>query len=107
MKLDLSRPRQKSLEIDLRGGKVLELILRRVKLAESAAFDKKIETLTEKMHKKQINGVKYSLDLLKLRCEPFDETLLSDLYEDELTQILVKLGELQGAPYPETPEKKS
>lgn len=105
--IDLSGPRSKELKVKLGPKNTVHLKLRRVRLSEAEAFDNDVKKLSEKLHSGKISGIKYSLELLKLRCEDFDPESLGDLYEDQLTAILSKLGELQSSPYPEGAEKKT
>jgi hypothetical protein len=105
--LDLSKPLQRVLSVKLKGDKTLDFTLKRIKIKDAKAHAGKVKKLTDALSMNEVDGLTFSYEMLKLTCEPFNETLAGQLDDEQLTAIWRKVRELKEEPAPETTEKKS
>lgn len=107
MELDLSKPAQRVLQVKLSETKSISFILKRIKVKDAKAHAEKVKALMGRLEKGDIDGLTYSLEMLKLTCEPFDEKAAGNLDDDQLTAIWKGVRALKEGNAEETPEKKS
>jgi len=107
MELDLSSAPKKVLTVKLKGDKTLDFTLKKVKIKDAKTHSAQVKKLTDKLNASEIDGLSFSYEMLKLTCEPFNETLAGSLDDDQLSAIWKKVRELKEMSTEETPEKKS
>lgn len=105
--LDLSEPPKRVLQVKLKGNKSLYFTLKRIKIKDAKAHAAKIKKLSDALAAGETDGLTFSYEMLKLTCEPFDETLAGQLDDEQLGAIWSKVRELKEKPLEETAEKKS
>jgi len=105
--LDLSKPTQRVLTVKLKGDKSLSFTLKRIKIKDAKAHAAEVKKLSDKLTAGALDGLTFSYEMLKLTCEPFNETLAGQLDDEQLGAIWQKVRELKEKPLEESPEKKS
>jgi len=95
------------LEIALPGGGELKLVPRRMPLSEESKIRVKTDKLLEQLREGEIDSQEYYYQLLLLRAEDFEKSLLDNLESGDISEILNELARIQSRPKRTDEEKKT
>ena len=105
MRIKITPPVKRILEVELLNGKEIKLEVIRLKMNEVEAHDNKITELGIRYKANEITTDEYTFSILELGCVNFNRKDFADSDVDEVEQITTALTKLKSTKSPE--EKKT